>query len=366
MAVGRPVGPPLGLHELGWTDALERHFELYAREGLIPARVAVEHRTKYGLYTGHAEVDAALAGKLRHDAVARRDLPAVGDWVALVPPPVGGVGVIHAVLPRASVVTRKMAGRERDEQIVAANIDVVFIVTSLNAELNPRRLERYLTLAWESGARPVVVLSKADCCDNPAPLVREAETVALGVPVLLTSAKTGLGIEGLRELLGGHKTGALLGSSGVGKSTLINALIGWERQDTGEIREADDRGRHTTTRRELVTLPGGGLLIDTPGMRELQLSEAGHGLLSAFDDIEALAGSCGFGDCRHGAEPGCAVQAAVVEGRLAAERLASYHKLVRELAVRTSWETKRAAAELEQQQRPAGRGSRRGGKRKRS
>jgi ribosome biogenesis GTPase len=354
----RQAGAPPQLRELGWTDALERHFELYAREGLIPARVAVEHRTKYGLVTGLAEVEATLAGKLRHDAVARRDLPAVGDWVALVPPPpAGGVGVIHAVLPRASVVTRKMAGRERDEQIVAANIDVVFIVTSLNAELNPRRLERYLTLAWESGARPVVVLSKADCCADPVPLVEQAQTVALDVPVLLTSAKTGLGIEALRALLGNHQTGALLGSSGVGKSTLINALIGWERQDTGEIREADDRGRHTTTRRELVSVPGGGLLIDTPGMRELQLNEAGHGLLSAFDDIDALAAGCTFGDCRHGAEPGCAVQAALAEGRLAVERLASYHKLVSELAVRTSWGQKRGAT---------GRTAPRRGKRKRS
>jgi ribosome biogenesis GTPase len=250
-----------------------------------------------------------------------------------------------------------MAGRERDEQIVAANIDVVFIVTSLNAELNPRRLERYLTLAWESGARPVVVLSKADCCADPVPLVEQAQTVALDVPVLLTSAKTGLGIEALRALLGNHQTGALLGSSGVGKSTLINALIGWERQDTGEIREADDRGRHTTTRRELVSVPGGGLLIDTPGMRELQLNEAGHGLLSAFDDIDALAAGCTFGDCRHGAEPGCAVQAALAEGRLAVERLASYHKLVSELAVRTSWGQKRGAT---------GRTAPRRGKRKRS
>ncbi|MEK7668243.1 MAG: ribosome small subunit-dependent GTPase A [Gemmatimonadota bacterium] len=329
------------LAELGWTEALARHFEPFAREGLVAARVAVEHRTKYGLYTERGEAEAALTGKARHEAVARRDRPAVGDWVAVAAPPPGGVGAIHAVLPRASAFTRKVAGREHEEQVVAANIDVAFLVTSLNAELNHRRLERYLTLAWKSGARPVVVLTKADRCEDPAALVREVEAVAVGVAVLLTSAKTGLGIEELRGLLADHNTGTLLGSSGVGKSTLMNALVGWERQDTGAIREADDRGRHTTSRRELVRMPGGGLLIDTPGMRELQLSEAGDGLLSAFDDVAELARGCAFRDCGHGPEPDCAVRDAVTAGRLSAERLESFHKLVRELEKRTGWGVKR-------------------------
>jgi len=255
--------------------------------------------------------------------------------------PPGGAGAIHAVLPRASAFTRKVAGRAHEEQVVAANIDVAFLVTSLNAELNPRRLERYLTLAWRSGARPVVVLTKADLAEYPAALVREVEAVAVGVSVLLTSAKTGLGIEELRALLADHKTGTVLGSSGVGKSTLMNALVGWERQDTGKIREADDRGRHTTTRRELVRMPGGGLLIDTPGMRELQLSEAGDGLLSVFDDIAELARGCAFRDCGHGPEPDCAVLGAVAAERLSAERLESFHKLVKELAQRSGWNAKR-------------------------
>lgn len=329
------------LVELGWTEALARHFEPFAREGLIAARVAVEHRTKYGLYTERGEAEAALTGKTRHEAVARRDRPAVGDWVAVAVPPQGGAGAIHAVLPRVSAFTRKVAGHQHEEQIVAANIDVAFLVTSLNTELNPRRLERYLTLAWKSGARPVVVLTKADLAEDPATLLREVEAVAVGVSVLLTSAKTGLGIEGLRGLLADHKTGTVLGSSGVGKSTLMNALVGWERQDTGAIREADDRGRHTTTRRELVQMPGGGLLIDTPGMRELQLSEAGDGLLAAFDDIEELAKGCVFRDCGHGPEPDCAVREAVAGGKLSAERLESFHKLVKELAQRTGWNVKR-------------------------
>jgi ribosome biogenesis GTPase len=329
------------LAELGWTEALARHFEPFAREGLVAARVAVEHRTKYGLYTERGEAEAALTGRARHEAEARRDRPAVGDWVAMAAPPPGGAGAIHAVLPRASAFTRKVAGREHEEQVVAANIDVAFLVTSLNAELSPRRLERYLTLAWKSGARPVVVLTKADLCEDPAAPVREVEAVAVGVSVLLTSAKTGLGIEELRGLLADHKTGTVLGSSGVGKSTLMNALIGWERQDTGTIREADDRGRHTTTRRELVRMPGGGLLIDTPGMRELQLSEAGDGLLSAFDDIAELGKGCVFRDCGHGPEPDCAVRDAVAAGNLSAERLESFHKLVRELEKRTGWGVKR-------------------------
>jgi ribosome biogenesis GTPase len=329
------------LVELGWTEALARHFEPFAREGLIAARVAVEHRTKYGVYTERGEADAAITGKARFDAGSRLDRPAVGDWVAVAMPPDGGAGAIHAVLPRASAFTRKVAGHQHEEQVVAANIDVAFLVTSLNTELNPRRLERYLTLAWKSGARPVVVLTKADLAEDPAALVRDVEAVAVGVAVLLTSAKTGLGIEELRAFLVDHKTGTVLGSSGVGKSTLMNALAGWERQDTGAVREADDRGRHTTTRRELVQMPGGGLLIDTPGMRELQLSEAGDGLLAAFDDIEELAKGCAFRDCGHGPEPVCAVREAVAAGRLSAERLEGYHKLVRELALRTGWNARR-------------------------
>jgi ribosome biogenesis GTPase len=329
------------LAELGWTEALAGHFEPFAREDLVAARVAVEHRTKYEVYSELGEADATLTGKARHDAEAHVDRPAVGDWVAMTAPPPGGAGAIHAVLPRASAFTRKVAGRGHGEQVVAANIDVAFLVTSLNAELSPRRLERYLTLAWKSGARPVVVLTKADLAEDPAALVREVEAVAVGVKVLLTSAKTGLGIEELRGLLADHKTGTVLGSSGVGKSTLMNALVGWERQDTGKIREADDRGRHTTSRRELVRMPGGGLLIDTPGMRELQLSEAGDGLLSAFDDIAELAKGCAFRDCVHGAEPDCAVKDAVAAGSLSAERLESFHKLVRELEARTGWAAKR-------------------------
>lgn len=245
-----------------------------------------------------------------------------------------GAGTIEAVLPRSSVFTRLAAGSDRDIQIVAANVDIVFVVTSLNAELNLRRLERYLTLAWESGAAPVVILSKADRADGTAALLPEVESVAAGVPVHVTSAKTGEGVEALRAHLQPHRTGALLGSSGVGKSTLINFLLGYERQSTGKIREGDDKGRHTTTRRELVLLPGGGILIDTPGMRELQIADAGHGLLSAFDDIVALAAQCAFGDCTHGPEPDCAVKAAVLSGQLEAERLAAYHKLVSELRTR--------------------------------
>jgi ribosome biogenesis GTPase len=335
------------LAELGWTEALACHFEPFASGGLVAARVAVEHRTKYGVYTERGEAEAVLTGRARHEAVARRDRPVVGDWVAMAASPPGGAGAIHAVLPRASAFTRKVAGRAHEEQVVAANIDVAFLVTSLNAELNPRRLERYLTLAWRSGARPVVVLTKADLAEYPAALVREVEAVAVGVSVLLTSAKTGLGIEELRALLADHKTGTVLGSSGVGKSTLMNALVGWERQDTGKIREADDRGRHTTTRRELVRMPGGGLLIDTPGMRELQLSEAGDGLLSAFDDIAELARGCAFRDCGHGPEPDCAVRTAVAAGRLSAERLESFHKLVREIEKRTGWGVKRTLGDAD-------------------
>jgi ribosome biogenesis GTPase len=335
------------LEVLGWSARFAEQFALLAAGGRIPARVAVENRSSYQLYTAVGECKASLAGRFRHEARKKLDLPAVGDWVVLAPATGSGPGLVEAVLPRSSLFTRKAAGRDRHDQIVAANVDVVFIVTSLNSEMNARRLERYLTLAWESGAAPVVVLSKADREHAPE-LVAAARTAGVGVPLIVTSAKTGQGIDALLEHLRPNRTGALLGSSGVGKSTLINAILGFERQSTGKVREGDDKGRHTTTRRELVLLPGGGILIDTPGMRELQVADAGHGLLAAFDDIQQLAGQCGFGDCTHGPEPDCAVKAAIQSGTLDAKRFESWQKLTRELAHRASWEDKRAGAEAKQ------------------
>lgn len=248
------------------------------------------------------------------------------------------------MLPRTSVFVRQASGREHEEQIVAANVDVVFLVSAMDNDFNVRRIERYLTLAWESGAMPTIVLSKADRSSDAARIIAETERVAPGVPVLLTSAKSGEGVEALRARLAGHKTGALLGSSGVGKSTLINALVGHERQATAEVRPMDGKGRHTTTWRELVRLPGGGLLIDTPGMREVQIVDADEGRQTAFSEIEALAAECAFRDCTHGPEPGCAVKKAVAEGRLQADRLASYHKLEAEAAHRALKGDQRALA----------------------
>ena len=333
------------LDSLGWSADWDAAFEPHRDGRAVPARVAVEHRSSYEVHASAGERQATLAGRLRHAARRRQDLPAVGDWVALHPG-TDGTGTIEAVLPRRSMFTRRPPdAKEGELQIVAANVDVVFLVTSLNAELSARRLERYLTVAWESGAAPVIILSKADRAGEHADKVLEVRGVAAGVPVHVTSAKTGAGVAELQQHLLPHRTGALLGSSGVGKSTLINALLGYERQATSAIREQDAKGRHTTTRRELVLLPGGGLLIDTPGMRELQVADAGHGLLGAFDDVVGLAAGCAFGDCTHGPEPDCAVKAAVAAGRLDPARLESYHKLVRELGHHTQWEDKRAASE---------------------
>ncbi|HEV8579819.1 MAG TPA: ribosome small subunit-dependent GTPase A [Thermoanaerobaculia bacterium] len=323
----------MSLQDLGWDDFFAAAFPSLAEQGLVPARV-VAQKGLFQVSTGEAEHYADLAGKLRHELKGpggASGYPAVGDWVALRPPTGDGRALIQAVLPRKSKFSRKVAGQRTDEQVVAANLDTIFLVSGLDGDFNPRRIERYLTAAWDSGARPVVVLNKLDRCEDPDGCLLEAESIAMGVPVHRVSALTGESCEELAAYLGSGQTVSLLGSSGVGKSTLINRLLGREVQRTREVREDDDRGRHTTTHRELFAVPAGGLLIDTPGLREIQLWEGDQGIESAFADVESLAESCRFADCRHHGEPGCAVEEAAESGVLSPERLESYRKLQREL-----------------------------------
>ncbi len=316
----------MDLESLGWDASFVDAFGPHKQEGLAPARVAVEHRSEYVIYTEHGELRAELAGRLRHGD----EHPAVGDWVAVALRPSEGRATIHAVLPRRSAFTRKVAWAETKPQVVAANVDVVFVVCGLDANYNVRRIERYLTLAWESGAQPVVLLTKADLCDDVDPRVFEVESIAFGVPVHAVSAPHGDGLETVRSYVPAGRTAALLGSSGVGKSTLVNALVGEELLATQGLRD-DGRGRHTTSHRQLVPLPEGGLVLDTPGMRELQLWDADEGMQAAFADVDALAAQCRFADCAHREEPGCAVRAALAGGTLDVERFESWGKLQREL-----------------------------------
>ncbi len=320
------------LIKYGWSDFFAEALAEYDTSELIPGRVAVEHRQGYRLYTAEGDVQAEASGRLHYEAKKHgAPLPVVGDWVLARPVDGGNRAVIQAVLPRKSKFSRKASGDHTVEQVIAANIDHVFIVTTLTRELNLRRLERYLTMAWESGANPVILLNKADLSQNPEQEAAPVRDIAPGVPIYTISALTGNGLEHLKPYFKDHQTCALLGSSGVGKSTIINSLAGYEVQKVQEVRTSDDKGRHTTTRRELIVLPDGGLIIDTPGMRELQLWEASHGLYEAFEDIEKLAAQCRFSDCRHENEPGCAVKEAVAQGHLSAERLHSFHKLQEEL-----------------------------------
>jgi ribosome biogenesis GTPase / thiamine phosphate phosphatase len=320
------------LSDLGWAEEYRIDFEPHAAAGLLPARVAAQHRGAYVLLSELGELRAEPAGRLAHLAAGAADLPAVGDWVAVAPRPAEGAATIHHVLPRRTSFSRKTAWQATEEQVLAANVDTVFLVMSLNEDFNLRRLERYLTTAWESGAQPVVLLTKIDLCPEWELRALEVEAIALGVPVHAVSALTGDGIEAVRSYLSPGHTVALLGSSGVGKSTLVNTLAGEELLATAPVREDDGEGRHTTRHRQLVPLPDGGLVLDTPGLRELQLWEASGGLSESFADVEELAARCRFSDCAHGTEPGCAVQAALEDGSLPHDRWASYRKLERELA----------------------------------
>jgi ribosome biogenesis GTPase len=317
------------LASYGWDEQLARDFHSLRAPGTVPARVIAEHRDRYVVRTARGERAAVLAGRLRHQARTREDLPATGDWVAVDDG--DGTAAIHAVLPRRGLFRRKAAGETTEAQVLAANVDVALVAAALPGDVNARRIERYLALAWESGAVPVVLLTKADLVDDVDAAVRGVRAVAPGVDVAAVSAVTRAGVDALARWLQPGRTAVLLGSSGAGKSTLTNLLLGEDALRTGAVRE-DGKGRHTTTHRQLFRLRNGALLIDTPGMRELQLWSADAGLESAFADVEALAARCRFSDCAHDAEPGCAVRAAAESGALDPARLESWRRLRRELA----------------------------------
>ena len=310
------------LHRLGWDDGWEAAFAEHRSIGLEPARVAIQHRGAYDLIGETGELRASAANRL----VREENLPAVGDWVGLDLT----TNLIEAVLPRRTSISRKEVFHVTREQILAANIDVAFLVQALPLDFNVRRLERYLAMAWESGAQPVVLLTKTDLVDDVSPFLDDVEAATLGAcPAHAVSAVTGEGMDELGTWFRGNRTAVLLGSSGVGKSTIVNALAGEELLATQEVRADDQAGRHTTTRRELILLPGGGIVLDTPGIRELQLWDAD--LEQTFGDIEEIARRCRFSDCAHDREPGCAIRDALADGSLRHDRWQSYLKLQREL-----------------------------------
>jgi ribosome biogenesis GTPase / thiamine phosphate phosphatase len=338
-----------GIHRLGWDPGWEEAFAPFAARGHRPARVIAVHREASIVRDGNEDGDrsAAVSGTFRYEALSAADYPAVGDWVAL-----DAGGLISAVLPRRTAFTRMATDASRrgagldDQQVMAANVDTALLVAGLDNDFNLRRIERYLAVAWSSGIMPVVVLNKADLADDVDDRLIAVEAIAPGVATVPVSALTGAGLAGLEVHLRAGTTAAILGSSGVGKSTLVNALLGDERQRTAEVRASDSRGRHTTTHRELFELPNGALLVDTPGIRALEVLGADEGVESTFDDVADLAAQCRFSDCRHAGEPGCAVHAALADGRLSTERLESHQKLERELARVARQGDPRARAEV--------------------
>lgn len=326
------------LEDWGWSPFFAEQFEPWRQRGFVPARVIRGEKNYFRVMTAAGELTVRFAGKIRHRAGGRADLPVVGDWVAVEPQP-DQRGLIHALLERSSSFARNLPGRRKgkgkeriEQQVIAANVDLVLIVCGLDRDYNLRRIERYLTLVGGSGADALVLLNKTDLCDNPQQCLQEVKTVAGETPIQLCMAKDAAQLDFLFNYLQPGKTLALLGSSGVGKSTILNGLLGEAKQKIGAVSDAVGKGRHTTTHRELFLMPQGGILMDNPGMRELHLWGEEEDLSESFTDIEGLAVDCKFSDCAHKSEPGCAVRAAVERGELSVSRLQNYHKLKDELA----------------------------------
>jgi ribosome biogenesis GTPase len=344
----------MNLPNLGWNEFFEIHFEKFKNNGLIPARVAQEHRHNFLLYFERGELIGSVSGKFRFQAQSKGEFPAVGDWVAALIREGERKAVIRAVLPRRSKFSRKAVlsggmpdtGGKTEEQILAANVDYIFLISGLDGEFNLRRIERYLSISWESGATPVMILNKADVCTDVKSHLQHARSISMGADIHTISAAKSEGLDVFAKYLTSGKTGAFLGSSGVGKSTIINVLLGEERLQVGAVREFDKKGRHTTSVRELIILPAGGMVIDTPGMRELSMWDQEEGITKTFDDVEQIALECRFRDCKHQDEPGCAVKLAIEEGRLDAKRLVSYLKLKKELALLSLRKDQRARLDV--------------------
>lgn len=321
----------INLKKYGWNTFFEEQFIPFLNEGYSAGRVCIEHKNQYMLYTEFGELTAEISGKMHFNSDGKENHPAVGDWVVIKPIAEENKAIIEHVLTRKNKFSRKNAGVKTEEQIVSSNIDAVFIMTSLNQDINLRRIERYLTLAGENEISPVIILSKSDLCSNITDKLSEVEQISFNTPIHIISAFEKTGITELNKYFEEDKTAAILGSSGVGKSTLINNLCSETKLEVKEIGTYKDKGRHTTTHRELILLPGGGMVIDTPGMRELQLWEGSDGLSETFSDIEELIAQCKFPDCWHETEPGCAVKDALEKGKLDEVRYKSYLKLRKEV-----------------------------------
>ncbi len=319
------------LTQYGWDEFFEKQFKKFSEKDYSVGRVAIENKNNFQLYTEFGELTAEISGKFLFNAVTDSDYPAVGDWVVIRPIIEEKKAMIEFVLERKNKFSRKVSGETTEEQIISANVDTLFIISSLNQDIKLRRIERYLTLAKENNVPAVLILSKADLCENLKKKLTEVKSIAFDISVHVISAPENMGTSELRQYFRGNKTVAVVGSSGVGKSTLINCLSGSDEMEVSDISLYKDKGRHTTSHRELIILPEGGLIIDTPGMREIQMWEGSEGVSETFQDVEKYLGQCWFTDCKHETEPGCAVKKAIDDGEINEDRFRNYLKLQREI-----------------------------------